>query len=192
MNSLLKTIAMKEESINIINELKERTALLIEQAKDFKNLSLEELNRNPAPEKWNILECVAHINLYGIFYLKEFERVILNSTKGSDKFFTPGWFGNYSANSMLPEKEVVPNKMKTFKHMNPSYSEVSITELDMFIKQQICFLDILSKASQVSISKNKCKLTIPILKFKLGDALRFYTYHNVRHFYQASKILSVV
>tara|TARA_B110000211_G_C14079389_1_gene553745 strand:+ start:1164 stop:1703 length:540 start_codon:yes stop_codon:yes gene_type:complete len=178
---------MKEESKDLIDNLKQRTTLLIEQAKEFQKLSEEALNKSPGLGKWSILECIAHINLYGIFYLKEFERVILNSTKASDKFYAPGWIGNYSAKSMLPVKEIVPNKMKTFKHMNPSSSDVAITEIDMFIKQQICFLDILNRANRVSISKNKCRLTIPLLKFKLGDALRFYTYHNVRHFYQASK-----
>lgn len=181
---------MKEDSAQVIQKLTLQIEGLITDVKGFQDLSEQELNHQPAPGKWSILECIAHINLYGLFYLNEIEDKIIQAKHKSSPFFKPGLMGNYSANNMLPKGDVIPMKMKTFKHMNPSFSKVEVLELDKFIKQQEHFLTLLNKAKEVSLTKTKCNLTIPVLKFRLGDTLRFYTYHNIRHVLQAKNCLS--
>lgn len=180
---------MKEDSTQVIQALTQQIEELIADVKGFQELTEDELNRQPGPDKWSVLECIAHINLYGLFYIDEIENKIIHAKHQSSPFFKPGLMGNYSANNMLPKGEVIPMKMKTFKHMNPSFSKVETIELEEFIQQQERFLTLLHKAKEVSLTKTKCKLTIPVLKFRLGDTLRFYTYHNIRHVLQAKNCL---
>jgi len=65
---------MKIKSTELIEDLKETTNNLIETATAFQKLSIQDLNLRLTNESWSILECVEHINLYGEFYLKEFEK----------------------------------------------------------------------------------------------------------------------
>jgi hypothetical protein len=135
------------------------------------------------------LECITHINLYSDFYLPEFETQITNAKHPADEYHKSRWLGRYSYQSMLPQNGVLPKPMNTFKAMNPSFSEVNPSELNRFLKQQQLFLQLLDKATQVSLRKTKCKITIPLLKFTLGDTLKFYVYHNRRHIIQAQNVL---
>lgn len=183
---------MKEAVADIQNELREETQKMIEQVKGFQSLKEEVLNTAPGPDKWSVLQCIAHINLYSDFYLKEFEKQIVSSNKPAEPFHQSRWFGRYSYENMKPENGKVPKPMQTFKAMNPKQSEVSIMELDRFVKQQELFLSLLKKSSQVSYRKTKCNLTLPLLKFTLGDTLRFYVYHNMRHIFQAQNVLKGV
>ncbi len=180
---------MKIKSSELIEDLRDRTKNAIESAEIFKSLSDEQLNQRNSPESWSILECIEHINLYGEFYLNEFENRILKSSFPNSEFHKTGIIGNYSANSMLPKDGKTSMKMKTFEHMNPINSELSSTILDKFIKQQRHFLQLLDQAEKVNLTITKCSLTIKGLKFRLGDALRFYAFHNERHIIQAQKIL---
>ena len=180
---------MKIKSETLLKDLESKTQLMIRQVEQFSALSTKELNTRPGKDKWSVLECIEHINLYGEFYLEEFEKHILNAKHKSSEFHKTGLMGNYSANSMLPKGDKTPMKMKTFKHMNPINSDLQVTVLDKFIKQQKHFLNLLSKAETVSLTKTKCALTIKGLKFRLGDTLRFYAFHNIRHINQASKVL---
>lgn len=180
---------MKVKAEILLEDLKVKTNKMIQEVEQFQSQSESELNIRPGQDKWSVLECIAHINLYGDFYLKELENQIINSNHPATPFHKEGVIGNYSANSMLPKGDKTPMKMKTFKHMNPIHSDVSITVMDQFIKQQKHFLKILEAAKRVSLIKTKCNLTIKGLKFRLGDTLRFYAYHNVRHISQARKVL---
>jgi len=182
---------MKIKSTELIEDLKETTNNLIETATAFQKLSIQDLNLRLTNESWSILECVEHINLYGEFYLKEFEKRILTSKHQPEEFHKTGIIGNYSTNSMLPKNGKTPMKMKTFKHMNPIHSNLELTVLDKFIKQQENFIKLLDEAIKVNLTKTKCSLTIRGIKFRLGDALRFYAFHNVRHIHQAKNILTL-
>lgn len=181
---------MKISSDILLAELKEQTKVLISSAEEFKLQSHAKLNFKNTTESWSILECIAHINLYSNFYLVEFNRCLDFSKNKTVPLFQSGWFGNYSANSMLPTKKKM-SKMKTFKHMNPIYSKVNKVVLDDFINEQNDFLLILDKCKKVNLNKTRCKLTIPVITFKLGDALRFYVNHNQRHIVQAKNLLKI-
>lgn len=180
---------MKIKSEEIIEDLRDKTSKMIEAAEAFIVLSEEQLNRKPSIDNWSILECFDHINKYGDIYLNEIEKQILNSEHSFSNIHKTGWLGNYSANIMLPRGDKIPMKMKTFKSMNPSRSDLSLLVIDKFIKQQKHYLILLDKCKKVNLTKTKCGLAIKGLKFKLGDAMRFYTFHNVRHIEQASSII---
>lgn len=141
---------------------------------------MAELTWRPAPESWNILECLEHLNLYGDFYLPEIEKSIQNSKTTSEPEFRSGLLGNYFANSMLPKAQL--NKMKTFKNKNPIHADLDKAVIDRFIAQQLHLLELLEAARQVSLNKIKIKTTLSsLLRLKLGDTFRFFVHHNIRH-----------
>lgn len=179
---------MKFQKKALLNDLKADIYKAIEVANEFKNLSTKQLNYKENSKKWSILECLEHVNLYGDFYLKELENQILNGKTSQATIFKSGFFGNYFAQSMQPKPDgTIPNKMKTFKAKNPANSNLPITTIDRFIKQQKQMLTLLEQAENVDLTI-KTKTTLPIIKFRLGDTFRFVIYHINRHIVQAKKI----
>ena len=129
-----------------------------------------------------------HLNLYGDFYLPEIENCILEAKQTKSDTFKSGFFGNYFANTMQPKTDGSVQKMKTFKDKNPIQSELSITTINRFLKQQQKILVLLDQAEKLNLTKVKTKTTLPIIKFRLGDTFRFVIYHINRHLLQAKRV----
>jgi hypothetical protein len=89
---------------------------------------------------------------------------------------------------MLPKEHM--KKMKTFKRKNPINSNLDKeTVIKKFIYQQEQMLNLLALSKNKNLNKIKTSITLPLLKFKLGDTFRFVIYHNERHIVQAQNIL---
>ena len=71
----------------LIEDLIQRTQAHLNQAEQFRLLNLSQLNRQPAPQSWSILECLEHLNRYGNFYLPEIDRQIQKGAKVSNQTF---------------------------------------------------------------------------------------------------------
>lgn len=179
---------MKIDPNMLIEDLITRTREIILQAEKYKSLPKEYISRKPHPEKWSVLECLEHLNLYGDFYLVEIENRILNSKSQTKKEFKSGLLGNYFANSMLPKNGKI-KKMKTFADKDPINSELPPTTIDRFLKQQNRMIELLVLARKIDLNKVKTSITIPVIKLKLGDTFRFVIYHNQRHMIQANNVL---
>ena len=81
--------------------------------------------------------------------------------------------------------------MNTFQSKNPIHSKLDKNKvIDTFIQQQKEFLILLKIAEKKNLTKIKTSLTVPILKFRLGDTFRFVIYHAERHVVQAKKAMS--
>ncbi len=180
---------MKIASDTLIADLAARTRQNISEVKALQQLPAEALNWKSNPERWSILECIEHLNMYGEFYLPEIEKRISNSVYKTVPIYKSGLLGNYFANSMLPQENM--NKMKTFDDKNPAGSQLDRSTLDRFIAQQQKTLDLLEKARQVNLSKTKASLSITrLIKLRLGDTFRVIIYHNQRHIKQAQAVLT--
>lgn len=182
---------MKIKQIELIEDLITRTQEIIVQVETYKILPDEKVNWKSSPEKWSVLECLEHLNLYGDFYLEEIEKQIQESTTTPVTLFISSWFGNYFANSMLPKNGKI-RKMKTFRDKDPIHSKLTSTTIDRFLKQQFRMLELLKKAQSVDINKVKTSITVPVIKLKLGDTFRVVIYHNQRHMLQAEKVLKTL
>ena len=174
---------MKTQSQTLTLDLIETTRQNLNFAELLKQKTDVELNWKQNSESWSVLECLEHLNLYGHFYIPEIEKTILNSKHNSEEEFKSGILGNYFAESMLPKQKL--NKMKTFKDKNPINSKLDRKVIDEFINQQIKTIDLLYKSKNVSLNKNKVKITLSKwIKLKLGDTFRFVINHNIRHLEQ--------
>lgn len=178
---------MKTSTDFLLADLIERTRQHLNTAEHYKTLSDEQLNWRPAPQKWSVLECLEHLNLYGNYYLPELDRRISKSKYTADQHFKSGMLGNYFAQSMLPKEKL--NKMNTFKDKNPLGSNLDKCTVNRFIEQQKKMLVLLERARKVSLNRTKTSISIPLpVRLKLGDTFRFVIYHNQRHIAQANKV----
>lgn len=172
----------------LLKDLSERTRTNMDSSREFLKKTTAELNQRPASRSWSALECFEHLNRYGDFYLPEIERVIESSGRPPEEVFKSGLLGDYFAKMMLPREKL--NKMKTFKDKDPFGSKLDKTTIEKFIRQQEQLLDLLSRASKVSLTRTKTAISISkLLKLRLGDTFRVVIYHNQRHLVQAQKAL---
>lgn len=180
---------MKTTSKELLGELRALTVQNLEQAKRLYQLSVEELNAKPAPKSWSALECLEHLNFYGRFYLPEIEKSIAEKKYPSEEFFKSGWLGNQFAQSMLPKEKM--KKVKTLKSQNPIGKVLGKEVIEEFIGQQEKMLELLSRASEVSLTRTRTAISIAkFVKLRLGDIFRLNIYHNQRHLLQADRAVN--
>lgn len=179
---------MKIENDFLIEDLLRRTEKSTEKAKQFKKLSAEQLHFKDG-DRWSILECLEHLNLYGDFYLVEIEnQIIANRNRPSSGIFQSGLVGNYFAN-LMEVKEGKITKMKSPKDKNPVNSDLTETTISRFLKQQEQLTSLLKAARSIDLTRAKSAISLTrLIKLRLGDTLRFFTYHIERHVLQAERI----
>lgn len=175
------------QSSELIKSLIDITNASIKKAEILQLKPLPDLLWRENETSWNILECIAHLNLYGDYYLAAIKTAIEKSETLGEKNFKPGLLGDYFAKSMLPKEKL--NKMKTFKRMNPLHSNPDKDVLHLFIQQQIEIVQLLKRSENISLNKVKIPISIAkFIKLKLGDTFRFVINHNIRHIKQIEKI----
>lgn len=179
---------MKISTIQLLNDLKNRTGNHLQYAGTLLLKPENELNFRLSADSWSVLECLEHLNRYGDFYIPEITQRISSSKTSFKSDFKPGILGNYFAKSMLPKEKL--NKMKTLKAMNPIHSQLNKEIVKKFIQQQNQWLELLNKAEQIDLEKTKTSISISkLITLKLGDTFRFVIYHNERHIVQADQVL---
>lgn len=175
------------QSEQFIQQRIEQTRQAINYVEKLKNYDLRTLTWRENETAWNMLECLAHLNLYGDFYLPQIEAKIKNSNTQTEPAFKSGLLGNYFAKSMLPKEKL--NKMNTFKYKNPLNAKLDKDVIDKFILQEMHLLDLLSQARNVSLNKVKISTSISsLLRLNLGDTFQFFVNHILRHLNQIDKI----
>jgi len=176
---------MKKE--DIISGFLDKLDSINGSLKRLQSAKKESLTSRPNEESWNALECIEHLVRYNEFYIPEFEKAILRSKDGKESELKRGWLGKKSADSMLPGRNSVENKMKTFKSKNTYRSGVGTEIFTRFGNQQAQLRVLTEKAEHKKIGRKRCKTTLPLVRFRLVDALEFIINHQLRHMLQAEK-----
>ncbi|WP_435263537.1 DinB family protein [Tenacibaculum sp. nBUS_03] len=172
----------------LLAELEEMTNAHIQYAKSLQEVSDEKLQWRSSKKSWSILECLEHLNRYALFYNMEIRKRITAAKDVKEKRFISGCLGNRFAVDMLPKEKM--KKIRTFKSKNPINAGIHKTEvLSNFIALQEELLVLLILAKEKDITAIKTNITLPFIKFRLGDTFRFVIYHNERHITQAKGIL---
>lgn len=180
---------MKLNSEDLLSQLIKQTSENQQFVESLKSLSDDQLNKRINENSWSILEVVQHLNLYANFYHQEIEIKMQRSDLQASENFSSGILGNYFAQSMLPKKKL--NKMKTPKAMNPIFTNLDRSILDVFAQYQNQLLKLLETAKSKNLSKIKTSISLtPIIKIRLGDTFRFVINHNLRHIEQIKRILN--
>ncbi len=178
---------MKVDNTILIDDLLKRIEECSKKVKHFEELTLDQLRFKNGNE-WSILECLEHLNLYGDFYLVEIENQITNNRQKKGSTFQSGLLGNYFAN-LMEVKEGTITKMKSPKNKNPINRDLSFTTINRFLKQQDRLVFLLNECRTLDLTKIKAAISLTnLIKLRLGDTLRFFTYHIERHVLQADRI----
>ncbi|HLP11568.1 MAG TPA: DinB family protein [Flavobacteriales bacterium] len=181
---------MKINSNTLIEELIRLTDANTKAVEQFKTFTVDQLNHKVNKDSWSILECIEHLNLYGDYYLPEIQqRILAQKPVQQQRDFKSGVLGGYFANLMRVQKNGKLKKMKSPKDKNPANSNLNITTLDRFFKQQELLKSLLNQAKTVDLMKTKTSISISkMVKLRLGDTFRFLIYHIERHIQQANRV----
>lgn len=178
------------ETEKLIGELIEINSQNIKVVENFLQMPIEELKWKFDTKSWSILDCIAHLNLYGEFYLPELKKAININIGPSTYLFYPGFFGDYFVKTIQYKEKL--NKMKTALPMDPIGSILSKEVLRHFIFEQEQLIDLLIDAKDVNLNKIKTPINVTKwMKINLGDSFRFVVYHNQRHVNQAINVLKL-
>ncbi|TDQ23782.1 DinB family protein [Tenacibaculum caenipelagi] len=172
----------------LLEELKQYVNAHIQFVQSLNEFSEVDLQRKKDTKPWSVVECLEHLNLYADFYNDEIQKQLQNSKHHKSTTFKSGYWGNKFAVSMLPKEGM--KTMNTFKSKNPIYSKLNTKEvITNFLNNQKKLLELLEEAKQKDLTRIKTAITLPLLKFRLGDTFRFVIFHNERHIVQAQKVL---
>lgn len=174
----------------ILKDLELQINQIIKWAESLREVDNSKLRAKPSENSWSALECIDHLNRYSEFYLPVFTKAIDKSPLKKSEKYKPGWLGNKLAQDILPQNGKLKSTMKTFKSKDPALDGVKPNALDNFIDFQMKFLVILDNAKTKNLEALRVSTTLPMIRLKLGDALRFVIFHEVRHVVQAKKALN--
>lgn len=180
---------MKQSELK--QQLKDQIDYCLNKAEQLSELAPSNLERRPSPDKWNTLEVLAHLNLYSDFYLIEFQKAVEKcSILKRDREYKPGFFGNKAARSMEIDDLGKPkNSMKTFKSKDTFKQRGLEGEVKRFLTQQREWRGLLDATDHLDLSSIRTATTLPLVRFKLGDTLRFVINHQIRHMAQIDRCL---
>ncbi len=174
---------------SLLNKLQEDVENIVSIVdKEFKSLSINELNRKENVDKWSILECLEHLNRYAAYYNQAIQNA-LQSAKAdtTERAYKNGWFGKMSIDMMSPTNV---KKQKAIAKFNPVGSQLDKTVLTQFLTYQQELLAFIATAKTKNINQRKVPVEFfKLMKMKIGDALAFVVTHEQRHILQAQEVL---
>jgi hypothetical protein len=174
---------------DLLQKLTKQTEANLAAGQEFLAIESSILLQRPRPDAWNALECLAHLNHYGDYYLPEIKKQIRETKyKQATETFTSSWLGNKFAAGMKPGEQT--KKITTFKSADPRNhdKDFNYDTVREFIRQQEEMLSLLEQAARVNLTRTKTGISISnLIKLRLGDSLRVVIYHNWRHVTQAQR-----
>jgi len=167
----------------------ERQFTIIEE---LKRLDEKTLTQQPADGGWSASECMVHMNLAMEIYLDQFE-FMKDRLKPANGPYKPTFLARKLIQSQPPdEKGMIRFKIKTMKRLDPRKSDLpaDLSALDR-LQENLSRLRQITEIMQGKDSKSFKVETVlgPMLKLYAGDAVRFISAHNERHFRQIKNIL---
>ena len=176
------------KTTTLLNQLKDQTHEIIRIVETkFQSLPDTQLNFKPSSDRWSILECFEHLNLYSQYYLKALETAISTATSSQPQEMKYTWIGKKSVTMMLPSNT---KKQKTFKKMIPAKSKLTADVLATFLNDQQRILKMIEKASLLNVSKAVVPVEFfKLLKMNIAETLEFVVVHEQRHVIQAENVL---
>ncbi|MCB0573462.1 MAG: DinB family protein [Saprospiraceae bacterium] len=162
--------------------------LLEETRSQLAPLPAEALGSRPQPERWNALECFAHLNAHFDYFLPRIELAI---HKSKARHWIPGEFRRQNWVGRMAIKAADPNNLgrtrkKSPKKIDPRRLQVRDHEVKAFLINCEMLLRLVQQARAVDLNRTTVKhFRWPGSRFMLGDLLEYMLMHAQRHFIQA-------
>ena len=184
----------KFKSEDLINQLQADVKQVIAAAEHLQTADPIKLTYCSEKNQWSTVQVLEHLNAYNRHYLPLIEKSMIHITKDVHAWFVPGFWGNYFVNSAMPKNVFeVKNKMKTSKIFIPDKGANVDAVFKEFFQHQNKLLQLMDVAKR----RNLNSVYVPaafskLIRFKLGDALRFLVAHEQRHMIQARNAIKAV
>jgi hypothetical protein len=183
------------KATDLLHQLEEDARLLKDQAlQRLGELSKQKLTWKLQPNKWNIAECLEHLNRYSRYYLPALRKGIRNGVRPSrHPVFKSGWLGEVFVRSMLPTAgKIVRNKMKSPAAYNPLNAPLQPQQVVQdFIAYQTQWEELIRQMHEVDITSTKIPISISKwVRVRMGDVVRFNIAHTQRHMVQIENVLN--
>lgn len=152
----------------------------------------EALRVRPALDKWNMLECFAHVNAYTDHYLSRIELAI-HKAKARKWAAVPKlrstWRGRRTIRGVDPAN-IDRKRKKSPKKYNFAHKPLGKEEVKRFIINMEKLLRLLQLSREIDLSKP----TIPMVQkwfatLNLGDLYQYLVAHARRHVLQAQRLI---
>lgn len=181
-----------KELLTELRAITERNIDLLRES--FNNLSEQQKRWKKDTTSWSILEVFAHLNAYANYYHPVFaKRIETTRFREPKDIFISSPLGKSAWKSMkLGNAKNVKRRMKSLKSFNPTFESnlINGADIEVFEKDQLQLLNILTNAEEVNLRKVKVPISISqMIRLRLGDALQYVIYHNERHLQQALNII---
>lgn len=190
-----KTVPTKE-LLRELNRLNARLSEIV--ARDFPNLSSDQLNWREQAEKWSIAECLMHLNYVADYYFPATDKAIkaakAKKSKAQEKF-TRGCLGHrYASKFRLSLDNQVKSKIESPLKYDPRSTSSSTLDgkkvIATFLEKQQTLQQMLQDAMSINIQKTRVYAALGgFVSIQLGDMLKILVYHTERHVVQAQRIL---
>lgn len=159
-----------------------------------KSLNESQLNWKVNSDSWNIIQVLAHLNVYSTYYQRVIEEKIkYTKHKQPVDVFNSSPLGRSTWKSVkLGNLKNIKRRLRSPRIYNPNLNANLIlgAEIEDFIKFQRGLVDLLRAARKVNLRRVRIPVSLtPFIKLRLGDALMFHVYHNERHIEQINRII---
>lgn len=147
-----------------------------------------DLNKKPNADSWSVLECLEHLNIYARYYQPAIKNAIQKAKKGDSLAdYKSGWFGKMSIEGIQPSNT---KPQKTLKKYNPTASQLTLSVVKEFQKNEAEWAEIIEMAYAININQRAVPVEfLKLIKMKIGDALCFAIQHEARHVQQILKMV---
>ena len=150
-------------------------------------LSLEQLNWNPAPGVWSVGQCLDHLLIANQVYLPPIARALDGQSASPVQEITPGWFGRWFIRTQIDpstqrRRGRAPRKITPARHVDRSV-------LDQFVRSNDGVRDLVRRASAYDVNRIRfVNPFVPLLRFTVGTGLEIVWRHQRRHLLQADRV----
>ena len=164
-------------------------ALKKRMAESFYYAEAEDLQRRPAPDRWNALECFEHLTLVNETYLKNIHIAFDRSRPSNETRFREGLLGGFLIRANKPKAEgKIPFPTRTLKAYIPQPNRRAQVVFQDFEQSLDQLHEALLRARSYDLHSPVTSL-LPPLSIRLGSAFLVLTAHMQRHLLQAERAL---
>lgn len=173
-----------------LDEYQRQYEALREEARQLADgLSRERLNWSPAPDRWSIGQCLAHLNGVDRAYCRVLEEGIAAARdKGmiGGGRIRYGWFERWFIRSMEPPPK---RRFSAPKKAVPAEDHDPEKVLADYLEIKDRLIELLRRSDDLDVCRAKVASPIArFLKFRLGAVFAFLAAHNRRHLWQARQV----
>lgn len=156
----------------------------------FGDLTYEQFNWKPSEKEWSIGQCIDHVVVTDSLYRSIIGPVIEGTSKTPFMAYIPGmtsFFGNAIYKAIHEDNT---KKGKTFGVFQPSQSAINKDVLKKLEDEHKVLISNINQLSDSDLEKSIASPVGKMVVYKVWKALDIVTTHEMRHFYQAQRVLT--